>query len=165
MEIRSYGKVNWHRRKALTLIELLIVVVVLGILAAIVLPQFLDSSEDAQLAQLLTDLRSIRMAIARYTIDHDGRTPNLDPDGVERNTSVGLVNRLTQRSNKAGALRAAGEYGPYLTAFPSNPFREDPTFARKVRFGTENLPAGGSGWYFNTDTYRFSANTAGHVDF
>lgn len=137
---------------------------VLGILAAVVIPQFSDASEDAKIAALATDLQTVRMAIGRYTVEHDGRTPNLDPDGLERNTSVGFVNRLTQRTNKDGALRAAGEYGPYLTAFPKNPFVEDENFNGKIRFGTESLPAGGSGWYFNTESLRFSANKGGHED-
>ncbi|MCB9864603.1 MAG: prepilin-type N-terminal cleavage/methylation domain-containing protein, partial [Phycisphaerales bacterium] len=103
MVLRDRGgvfEVRNTRRSGFTLVELLIVVMVLGILAAVVIPQFSDASEDAKIAALATDLQTVRMAIGRYTVEHDGRTPNLDPDGLERNTSVGFVNRLTQRTNK-----------------------------------------------------------------
>ena len=52
-------------RKAFTLVEILIVVVILGILAAIVIPQFTSASEDAQVSSAemcaaSTDLKQLR---------------------------------------------------------------------------------------------------------
>lgn len=46
-------------RKGFTLIELLIVVVIIGILAAIAIPKFANSKEKAVLASMKTDLRNI----------------------------------------------------------------------------------------------------------
>ena len=48
------------RRYAFTLVELLIVVIILGILAAVVIPQFSDASTDARVSSLTTNLATIR---------------------------------------------------------------------------------------------------------
>lgn len=51
-------------RKGFTLVEILIVVVILGILAAIVIPQFTNASEEAKQNSLRSNLQSIRAASA-----------------------------------------------------------------------------------------------------
>lgn len=150
------------RRFGFTLVELLIVVVILGILAAVTIPQFSDASDDAKFARLGTDLHSVRMAIARYTMEHAGRAPNLDKNGSPDNNSNKFVNRLTGRTDADGKVDAAGNFGPYLNAIPSNPFVDDAGQANKIGFGTSAPLDGKPGWYFFTDTLRFSANTAGH---
>ena len=53
-------------RKAFTLIEILIVVVILGILAAVVVPQFTNASEDANDAAVRTQLQTLRGQIELY---------------------------------------------------------------------------------------------------
>ena len=49
-----------------TLIEILVVVVIIGVLAAIVIPAFSDSSSDAQLTVCLENLRLIQQALSVY---------------------------------------------------------------------------------------------------
>ncbi len=151
-------------RNAFTLVELLIVVVILGILAAVALPHFSDASEDAMLAGLKADLRHVRLAIRTYTVQHEGRNPNIGPDGLPRDTQAGLRKRLTQTTDKSGKLTATGELGPYLNVLPSNPFAIDPDKADNVRMGTAAPPVVDAGWYFNTSTVKFSANSAGHAN-
>jgi prepilin-type N-terminal cleavage/methylation domain-containing protein len=53
-------------RKAFTLIEILIVVVILGILAAVVVPQFTNAAEDANDAAVRTQLQTLRGQIELY---------------------------------------------------------------------------------------------------
>jgi type II secretion system protein G len=65
-----------HRfSKAFTLIEILIVVVILGILAAIVIPQFTKASEDAQGGNVQTQLATIRNQIELYRVRNNGAYP------------------------------------------------------------------------------------------
>ena len=57
-------------RKGFTLIELLIVVVIIGILAAIAIPKFAATKDKAKLAALKSDLRNIETAQEAYFSDH-----------------------------------------------------------------------------------------------
>ncbi len=59
-------RIEGRTRRAFTLIEILIVVVILGILAAIVIPQFTDASQDAMDASVRSTLQTIRGQIELY---------------------------------------------------------------------------------------------------
>ena len=59
-----------RNRKGFTLIELLIVVVIIGILAAIAIPKFAATKDKAKLASLKTDLGNIRTAQEAYFSDY-----------------------------------------------------------------------------------------------
>jgi prepilin-type N-terminal cleavage/methylation domain-containing protein len=63
---------NARVRQAFTLIEILIVVVILGILAAIVIPQFTDATTTAGHANLRAQLQSIRSQIELYNVQNPG---------------------------------------------------------------------------------------------
>ena len=52
--------------RAFTLIEILIVVVILGILAAIVIPQFTDAADDANEASMRSQLQTVRSQVELY---------------------------------------------------------------------------------------------------
>src|SRR4051794_36621792 len=58
--------------KGFTLIELLIVVVIIGILAAIAIPKFANTKEKAYQATMKTDLRNLATAEEGYASDHSG---------------------------------------------------------------------------------------------
>jgi type II secretion system protein G len=62
-------------RKGFTLVEILIVVVILGILAAIVIPQFTNASEDAKDSAVRSQLQTIRNQIELYRVRNNGTTP------------------------------------------------------------------------------------------
>jgi len=68
------------RRTAFTLIELLIVVAIIAILAAIAVPNFLEAQIRSKVSRAHTDMRAIATAVHAYAIDH-GRIP-LDADDV-----------------------------------------------------------------------------------
>ena len=65
-------------RHGFTLIEVLIVVVILAVLAATIIPQFTDSTEDAQESVLLTNLKILRTQIQVYRAHHGGLAPSGD---------------------------------------------------------------------------------------
>ncbi len=69
-------------QRAFTLIEILIVVVILGILAAIVIPQFTDASQEAMESSVVTQLQTLRSQIELHNVQwplqsYDG--PNVPP--------------------------------------------------------------------------------------
>lgn len=62
-------------RRGFTLIEILIVVVILGILAAIVIPQFTNASQEATESAIRSELQSIRGQIELYRVRNAGILP------------------------------------------------------------------------------------------
>lgn len=64
-------------RRAFTLVEILIVVVILGILAAIVVPQFTNASDDAQAGNVATQLSTIRNQIELFRARNSGSYPDM----------------------------------------------------------------------------------------
>jgi len=64
-------------KRAFTLIEILIVVVILGILAAIVIPQFTDASQEAMLSSVKSQLQTLRSQIELYRVKHGGQVSDL----------------------------------------------------------------------------------------
>ena len=66
-----------QNRKGFTLIELLIVVVIIGILAAIAIPKFANTKQKAYVATLKTDLRNLVTAEEAYFADHTTYTTSL----------------------------------------------------------------------------------------
>src|SRR5436309_15994207 len=65
------------RKSGFTLVEILIVVIILGILAAIVIPQFTNASQDARESALLSQLQTLRSQIELYKLQHKDVLPDL----------------------------------------------------------------------------------------
>ena len=82
-------------RKGFTLVEILIVVVILGILAAIVIPQFSSASQAAQASSLVTQLQSIRSQLELYQLQHGGDYPTLGADGLGEDEFWAQLNNFT----------------------------------------------------------------------
>jgi type IV pilus assembly protein PilA len=66
-----------HTRRGFTLIELLIVVVIIGILAAIAIPKFANTKQQAYLATLKADLRNLVVAEEAYFTNNATYTTSL----------------------------------------------------------------------------------------
>src|SRR5882672_270267 len=82
------GRIDQMNRKGFTLIELLIVVVIIGILAAIAIPKFANTKEKAYLASMKSDLRNLVTAEEAYFADSVKYTSNL---GTAYATTTGVV--------------------------------------------------------------------------
>lgn len=61
-----------NHKKGFTLIELLIVVVIIGILAAIAIPKFANTKDKAYVAQMKSDLRNLATYEEQYAADNGG---------------------------------------------------------------------------------------------
>ncbi|MEM9420224.1 MAG: prepilin-type N-terminal cleavage/methylation domain-containing protein [Planctomycetota bacterium] len=148
------------KAKGFTLVEILIVVVILGILAAIVIPQFTSASEAAKASSIQTQLQTIRSQIELYQIQHNGDYPALTnlTDGTEWNA-------LTETSNRNNTILTdgTGEFGPYMQKAPVNPFTGES--ALTVATTTDGAVSGAAatiGWVYNsaTGTIKASVETA-----
>jgi type II secretion system protein G len=63
------------KRRGFTLIEILIVVVILGILAAIVIPQFTNASQEATASSIRSQLQTIRGQVELFRVRNGGAAP------------------------------------------------------------------------------------------
>ncbi|BCM93846.1 hypothetical protein IAD21_05737 [Abditibacteriota bacterium] len=69
------------KRHAFTLIELLTVIAIIALLAAILFPVFSQAREKARGVSCVSNLRQMGMALVQYTQDYDGHMPNNDNSG------------------------------------------------------------------------------------
>ncbi|MFZ4574891.1 MAG: type II secretion system protein [Phycisphaerales bacterium] len=68
---------SYLKSRAFTLVEILIVVVILGILAAIAVPQFASATGEAQQVATLDQLQKVRSALAVYYLQNGSRYPRV----------------------------------------------------------------------------------------
>jgi general secretion pathway protein G len=142
---------SMRKRKGFTLVEILIVVVILGILAAIVIPQFSDASTQSKVSSAKSSLQTLRSQISLYKIQHNDTAPALDT----------FVAQMTGVTNVAGTVNPNGAqtrdaangyvYGPYLQAMPNNPFNNEAGLAAAA--------AAGNGWVYIAGTGDIDLDT------
>lgn len=152
---------------AFTLIEILIVVVILGILAAIVMPQFSNASKQAEESTLKDDLRYLRSQIELYQAQHLDISPGY-PGGSAGATpdQADFTNQMSLFSSSNGTTAAAGGgafvYGPYLSTMPANPVNGLTTILCVPNGASVPAPDGSTGWIYKAQTIEIYANLTGN---
>ncbi len=134
------------RQNGFTLVELTIVVVILGILAAIVIPRFAGASSEARDAVVASNLTRLRNSLELYRVQHHDSYPS--------------AKKLAQLTGQTDAFGNAGtQYGPYMAELPVNPINDSNKV--RVRNKMPNAPKGKQGWIFATTTGEIRANVTG----
>jgi len=167
------------RRRAVqgfTLIELLIVVIIIAILAAIAIPQFSNTSGDAQESAAIANLTTMRSAIELYRVQHNGAYPSKAPVGTAPsacpnsgagstadNDTTTFRDQLTKFSSASGhtcATAATGYiYGPYLRAIPNEPVTNSDAVVVVTADATTPPGAATTGWRFQNVTGALQINS------
>lgn len=143
------------RKGGFTLVEILVVVVLLGILAAIVVPQFSGAGVEARTSALATDLRRVRSQIEFYKFQHNDQLP-----AATGENPTDFLRRMTTKTNANGDPGV--DFGPYMQSLPVNPFND----LGAVRINGAAAGANTDGWRFDTITGAFQADDSpGHAAF
>lgn len=155
------------RKKGFTLVEMIIVVAILGIMAAIVIPKFQGNMVQAKDSASMTNLATMRTQIELYALQHNGYPPGYI-DGVGT-TIANMELQLTGTSTLTGlpststVPAAPFVHGPYLKKIPKNPFNSLSTIAYVPEATVFSTVVDGtsSGWLYKKETGEIVLNWTG----
>jgi prepilin-type N-terminal cleavage/methylation domain-containing protein len=142
------------RKRAFSLVELVIVVVIIGVIAAIAVPRISRGAKGAGESALRGSLASLRNAIDMYSAEHGGTFPGAD------NVEATLIRQLTEKTDVNGV--AGGNFGPYLRrGFPPCPVGPGAGATGVIVAATGPVVTAtpGMGWVYNSVTGAIIVNT------
>lgn len=158
-----------RRAKAFTLVEILIVVVLLGVLAAIVIPAFANGATSAKSGAMATNLNMLRRFVLVYTSQHLEVAPGYTA-GLGSALDAGVfANQALLSSNTQGETAERGTagygYGPYLSKIPTNPFNGLATIEMLADGAAFPAEADNShGWVYKAETGEIRPGNTGTDD-
>lgn len=120
-----------RRRRGFTLIEVLIVVVVIGIMSSVAMPNFVSAQDRARNASATSNLKVVQQALEAYAADHGGMLPTnadfLTADGLGANGYLpgDKMPKSPWHSDRQDARISTGNY-PGMCA----EWVQDPAYAR-----------------------------------
>ena len=155
------------KNKGFTLVELIIVVTILGIMAAIVLPTFQGNVATARESAAKSDLMTMRTQIELYKLQHNGFPPGYD-DGAAAPVAT-MITQLIGTTTVTGLASPSTVpsdpflYGPYLKSIPMNPFNNLNTIAYVAEATAFSAAVDGtsSGWLYKKETAEIVMNWTG----
>ena len=144
---RARGSSVRHRG-GFSLIEVVVVIVLLGIIAAIAIPRLSRGSEGSIEAAAARDLAVLQKAIDLYAAEHDGAFPHPNQ----------IAAQLTQYTDAGGTVSTqkvgSFNYGPYVRKVP--PLKAGPN---RGNSGIATEPGSGVGWIYNPVEGTIAPNT------
>jgi prepilin-type N-terminal cleavage/methylation domain-containing protein len=167
-------------KRGFTLVELLIVVIILAILAAIVIPQFTSATTDAQESALDANLAALRSAIALFQVQHN----NIYPGSVATsggtcaggtagaaliNTNQAFMDHMLMASDAAGHTcslsdPAINRFGPYIRkGIPNEPINNLGSLAANITVTATGAPivaTAAGGWAYDTKSGQIVMNSS-----
>ncbi len=168
-------------QRGFTLVELLIVVIIMAILAAIVIPQFSSATTDTKEAALDSNLAGLRNAIELYKAQHSaypgdvtsGSGGTCNTTGTAGNgaadSAQALIDQLLAYSSATGTTCTVGDtttykYGPYLRkALPNDAITGKGAVVGDIvvtAAGTPIAPAAATGgWAYDTKSGQIVMNS------
>lgn len=155
---------NHRNLSAFTLIEILIVVVILGILASIVIPQFSNASHLARENTLKDELRYLRTQVQVYKAQHQDTPPGY-PNGnlAATPTADAFAEQMTLYTDEFGDVSTTEDAGHklhYLSRMPANPVNGLNTVL--LLSESEDFTADDTtGWIYKPATGMVRANITG----
>jgi len=102
-----------HRQAGFTLIEVLVVVVILGLLAALIVPRIMDRPDEARVVAAKSDISAILSALKLYRLDN----------GTYPTTEQGL--QALVKKPTTGDVPPNWKQGGYLERLPKDPWGTD----------------------------------------
>jgi len=174
--------IRQHLQAGFTLVELLIVVIILGILAAIVIPQFSSSTTDAKESALDANLAAMRNAIELYRVQHNAIYPGAVATSAGAacgapaakgtgalNTAQAFIDSMVQYSDVAGNTCTIGDavvykFGPYMRSkVPADPITGKGSIAADIVVTSTGTPiapgAPTGGWATDTKSGQIVMNS------
>ena len=125
-----------RNQRGFTLIELMVVLVIIGVLAALVVPNVLGRADDARVTAAKTDVNNLMQALKLYKLDNQ-RYPS-------------AVQGLSALVTKPAAAPVPANWKPYLDKLPTDPWGKDYQYANPgikgevdvMSFGADGQPGG-----------------------
>ena len=157
--VKFSGRGICRPKRGFTLVEILIVVVILGVLAGMVVPQFSSASSDANLTNLRSNIQTVRSQIQLFKVQHN----DLFPGQLVRGGDVTEARFIAAMTNDP-------TYGAYIRIMPLNPYLTTAAAAAAVTCVNNGaaVPAGneGTGWWFNAANGDFRAcDSPGNISY
>ncbi len=159
-------KNNKNNLRAFTLVEILIVVVILGILAAVVIPFASAGVLSSQESSLGIDLQLLKRFVLIYKVHHLEVSPGYTEGAGSAVSQDTFINQATLASNSYGETAAIGttgyERGPYMQMIPLNPLNKLKTI--QMLADGADFPAEGDnshGWIYKAETGEIRPDSPG----
>ena len=155
------------KKNAFTLVELILVITILGILAALALPTFQGNVVTAKESAAKSNLMAMRTQIQLYKMQHNQYPPGYinGADAPIATVSLQLIGTTTITGQASPSTIPTDPflYGPYLKKIPQNQFNNLSTIAYVAVATDFSAAADGtsSGWLYKKETAEIALNWTG----